>query len=94
MPEATFHYAGWLRGSESRNSRWAWGYTAGVSAQDMTAVKDWVQLLVWIIGIAGVLGGLYKAAYEIRENRKQRLAELQWKRANASKRTSGRHSQG
>jgi hypothetical protein len=51
----------------------------------MSALKDWIQLLVWIVGIAGVLGGLYKAAYEIRENRKQRLAELKWKRANAAK---------
>src|SRR5216684_2242745 len=60
-------------------------YTSLVSTQDMAAWKDWIQLLVWIIGIAGVLGGLYKAAYEIRENRKQRLAELKWKRANAAK---------
>ena len=51
----------------------------------MTTVKDWVQLLVWIVGIAGGLVGFYKFAYEIRENRKQRLAELQWKRANAAK---------
>jgi len=56
-----------------------------VSAQDVTSLKDWIQLLVWIVGIAGALVGLYKAAYEIRENRKQRLAELQWKRANAAK---------
>jgi hypothetical protein len=51
----------------------------------MGALKDWIQLFVWIIGTAGVLGGLYKAAYEIRENRRQRLAELKWKRANAAK---------
>jgi hypothetical protein len=51
----------------------------------MASLKDWIQLLVWIVGIAGALFGLYKAAYEIRENRKQRLAELQWKRANAAK---------
>lgn len=44
----------------------------------MSTLKDLVQLFVWIFGI-------YKFAFEIRENRKQRLAELQWKRANAAK---------
>lgn len=60
-------------------------YTSFVPAQDVSALKDWIQLLVWIVGISGGLVGLYKAAYEIRENRKQRLAELHWKRANAAK---------
>jgi hypothetical protein len=51
----------------------------------MTDWKELTQLIVWIVGIAGGFVGFYKFAYEIRENRKQRLAELKWKRANAAK---------
>ena len=50
----------------------------------MTAM-DLIELLVKIVAIGGGLGAVYKFIYEIRENRKQRLAELQWKRANAAK---------
>src|SRR5260370_8626234 len=50
----------------------------------MTAM-DLIGLLVKIVAIGGGLGAVYKFIYEIRENRKQRHAELQWKRANAAK---------
>jgi hypothetical protein len=56
-----------------------------VWAQDTTACNDSIDLLVKIVAIAGGLGAAYKFVYESRENRKQRIAELQWKRANAAK---------
>src|SRR5260370_35113655 len=59
-------------------------YTSVVSTQHMTAM-DLIELLVKIVAIGGGLGAVYKFIYEIRENRKQRHAELQWKRANAAK---------
>jgi hypothetical protein len=51
----------------------------------MAAWMDRAELLVKFVTIAGGLGAVYKFAYEIQESRKQRLAELQWKRANAAK---------
>ncbi len=43
--------------------------------------KDVVQVAAWVVAIVGGLIAAFKAIHETRENRRQRLRELRWKKA-------------
>lgn len=44
-------------------------------------IKDVVQVAAWVVAIVGGLIAASKAIHETRENRRQRLRELRWKKA-------------
>jgi len=51
---------------------------------DMSALKDWAQLLSFPVAVIVATVGLIKAFYEIKANRAQRHAELLWKKVNTA----------
>lgn len=48
-------------------------------------IKDWVDILTKLLASIGGLIAAFRAIYEIRANRKQRIEEFRWKQANISK---------
>jgi hypothetical protein len=52
-----------------------------IPQHDLAVIKEWAQ----IIGLFAVIFSLLRAAYEIKENRKQRDTELLWKKINTAK---------
>src|SRR5690242_11218906 len=47
--------------------------------------KDWVLVTFQAAGIVGAMTAAGKVLYEFQEGRKQRAAELRWRRASAAK---------
>ena len=47
--------------------------------------KDSIQVVSWVVLSVGGLVAAFKAIYEVKQNREQRVKELRWSRANAAK---------
>jgi hypothetical protein len=48
-------------------------------------VKEILQDTIWIIAILGSCAAAFRAIYEMRQNRIQRIKELKWKQADAAR---------
>ena len=51
----------------------------------MTELKDWAQLLVWLVAVVGGYFATKKTLAEIKASTEQRKEDLAWRRANSAK---------